>query len=107
MCVRLGQQDCITLFYLLERAGLCSPSLYFNFAKSKSLFIPDESRFRKNNGKLQDGVKVYENYKCGKGAKFTNGHIGISGKTFQGDHFFVLLLYSILFEYNKTNSLSF
>ena len=69
--------------FLLERAGLCNPSLYFNFANTSNGFVPDESG-QNNHGSLQEGVRVNENYKCGRGAEFKNGYIKIDGKNFKG-----------------------
>lgn len=69
--------------YFAERAGLCNPSLYYNFANASNGFVPDESGLE-NHGSLQDAVRVIENFQCGRGAEFTNGHIKIDGKNFNG-----------------------
>lgn len=45
--------------------------------------VPDESG-NGNNGQLKDDVRVNENFKCGRGAEFKNGHIELDGKTFKG-----------------------
>ena len=67
----------------VDRAGLCNPSLYFNFAKSSGSFVPDESG-NGNSGRLEGGVRVNENYKCGRGAEFKDGKIKLNGKIFNG-----------------------
>ena len=70
-------------YFFTDRAGLCNPSLYFNFAKSSGSVVPDASG-NGNKGLMEGGVRVNENYKCGRGAEFTNGQIKLNGILFNG-----------------------
>lgn len=70
---------------IVERTGLCNPSLYINFADSTTSFVQDGSGLS-NHGEVLGDVQINENSKCGRGAGFTNGKIKFNGAKFAGEN---------------------